>query len=1349
MGTVVRFPAPWLGAPPPPRRRLATALSPFYTRATVSQTNQAILPTGAPFRLGDWLVEPTLNRIRRGGELLQLELKAMDVLLCLASRPGELVTKRELVDAVWQTEFVSDNTLTRRVAELRDALRDDARHPRYIETVPKRGYRLIAAVGDLESEAPGPYKLEPDRTELERCPYPGLASFTEDDAEEFFGREAETAALWRKISSRRLLAVVGPSGVGKSSLLKAGVIPRAPPGWRAIALTPGAAPLLSLAQALAPDFAGEVDEVQHLLGFQDSDVALGLVARWRGRFAEALVVVDQFEELFTLNPPEAQGSFIVLLRRLVDAADVHLVLVLRDDFLVRCHHHPQLAPIFSDLTPVAPPSDQDLRRALVEPAARRGFRFSSELLVDEMLDAVASERGALPLLAFAVSRLWELRDLERRLLTREAYERIGGVTGALAQHAEATVEAIGEGRLAVVRELLRNLVTAHGTRAVRPADDLLSVFADRHHEPTAEVLEALIRARLLVSFEEQMPADGQPRSRRRVEIVHESLLTAWPRLVRWQTQDADGAQLRDQLRQAAQLWHERGQPRELLWTGASYRELKLWRERYPGRLSDTEQAFTAATVRHARRRRRQGRAMLAAAVTVAFAVAGVTTTLWRRSELGARLAEARRLHTMARARLDTSPPAAFAAAIASLELADEPEVRRLLLEVLTRGPLPRVAVMTGEEPYVTDVDITPDGRWLALGRFDGSAMLFAADGRQVARWRVVGDQAPDEGPVVVRGLRGSTVLATGFPFEPTVRFWSIPDGRPLGLTPVQAAEEQPGVDPVNAATARRLFRAGEVRRDEDRWVMDFSARALLLELAGTTWVPADADPARHRLVYARGTDLWAADLRQGLEQRPVRLAGHETGFEQIALDPTGDRFATVDTSGRLELWQLETEQARVVRARSVGENRRARELRFSPSGKLIAAGFNEGPWLLWDLEGPPDAEPLSVPGVFDAYVGMDLDTEERWLATAALTGAALWKLDDRSSPYLLRGHTAGVTAVAFGGDGSWLVSASADGTVRWWPLRASAGLRSRVLLDWGHPVEAQFLKLVVDPGGQLVAVSAGLDGVRVVPVDGGQPRALHGFAGAVHALAVGPRGRLVAAGGGIYSPADAVVRVWDLETGGVTTLDAGDGSPVASVQFAPEGNLLSSSGGNLRLWDLATGVHRVVGHGVETVVSPDGRLALSRSGGWSPSAEENRPADLVLHDLTRGTSGGLPSHGAIASGMAFDPTGTVVVTTGPGGDIRVGPVTGEAPHLLLGMPGSNHYLAVAVSPDGRWIASSSGNDTVIRLWPMPELTEPPLHTLPHDQLLARLKGMTNLRFAPDDPGRSGYHLEVDPFPGWE
>jgi len=474
MAKIVKFPSRREAFPS--TAELAVPRRASYTHNRMSTQVERAQKIEVQFRVGEWLVAPSLNRVMRDEVAVQLAFKAMDLLICLAERSGELVEKRELVDTVWQTEFVADNTLTKRIAELRDAFGDDARDPRYIETIPKRGYRLIADVVFFDhSDAVGKSALEKTGPE-EISPYPGLAPFTEADADIFFGRESEITALWRRITGRRLLAVIGPSGAGKSSLLRAGIVARAPPGWRGVVCQPGEEPFLAVARALAPDLAGDAEEMRQLLAFHDLDVALAVSARWRSRWDEALLVVDQFEELFTLNPESVQARFVDLLRRLVDGAGIHVVLVLRDDFLLECHRHPKLAPIFNDLTPVGPPPGPELRRAITSPAARQLFTFESELLVDEMVGEVESERGALPLLAFAVSRLWELRDRERRMLTREAYEEIGGVGGALARHAEATLDVIGQERLPIVRELFRNLVTAAGTRAVREVDDLLSVF---------------------------------------------------------------------------------------------------------------------------------------------------------------------------------------------------------------------------------------------------------------------------------------------------------------------------------------------------------------------------------------------------------------------------------------------------------------------------------------------------------------------------------------------------------------------------------------------------------------------------------------------------------------------------------------------------------------------------------------------------------------------------------------------------------------------------------------------------------------------------------------------------------
>ncbi len=488
-------------------------------------------------------------------------------------------------------------------------------------------------------------------------PYPGLASFTESDAEYFFGREAEVEQMWRKLEGpARMLALVGPSGAGKTSFLRAGLVPSAGAGREILRFTPGSTPFTALGQALAREMAGDVEAMELLARGHEPDALAGVVSRWRQRHDHAVLIIDQFEEVFTHCAGDEQQRFTDLMGRLPIDADVFVLLAMRDDFLIRCREHETLAPVFNELTALLPPTGGALRRAIVQPATTCGYRFESDDLVEEMLAEVEGERGALPLLAFALARLWENRDRETGLLTRQAYHDVGGVGGALARHAEATIDRIGAERIAHVRELFRNLVTAEGTRAVREWNELLSVFgttdvgrAGINPAPTnnmaaaEEVLRELIDARLLTSYEVR---EDENEPTRRVEIIHESLLANWPRLVRWQTQDQEGAQLREELRQAARAWDEHDRSDDRLWAGSAYREYELWRERYPGGLTEIEEAFTSEMTSFATRRRRRRRFAAAVGVSALVVVLAVVTGLWRHSVAHQRRAEAQKLIMM-------------------------------------------------------------------------------------------------------------------------------------------------------------------------------------------------------------------------------------------------------------------------------------------------------------------------------------------------------------------------------------------------------------------------------------------------------------------------------------------------------------------------------------------------------------------------------------------------------------------------------------------------------------------------------------------------------------------------------
>ena len=262
----------------------------------------------------------------------------------------------------------------------------------------------------------------------------------------------------------------------------------------------------------------------------------------------------------------------------------------------------------------------------------------------------------------------------------------------------------------MVRELFRNLVTAEGTRAVREWDELaFGLRATRSANAAEEVVRELIDARLLTSYEIH---EDEHEPTRRVEIIHESLLANWPRLVRWQTQDAEGAQLRDELRQAAKTWDEHGRTRRPLWTGTAYREFQLWRERYPGGLTDLEEAFASAMTTLAGRRRRRRRVAVTGVMIALVAGLVVVGSFWQQSVHEARRAEAANLVSLGQLELESYPSATVAHAIASLELSDTAAARRLALDALWKGPPAFVA----SEDSVWECFFTPDGRRLIFSR---------------------------------------------------------------------------------------------------------------------------------------------------------------------------------------------------------------------------------------------------------------------------------------------------------------------------------------------------------------------------------------------------------------------------------------------------------------------------------------------------------------------------------------------------------------------------------------------------------------------------------------------------------
>ncbi|WP_437991907.1 nSTAND1 domain-containing NTPase [Sorangium sp. So ce145] len=472
-------------------------------------------------------------------------------------------------------------------------------------------------------------------------PYRGLLAFEAEHRAVFFGRQAEGRLVLERLKSDGCVVVAGDSGAGKSSLCRAAVLPACAEGalgeaagLRIATLLPGRRPLSALASALeGPLGIEEASVFEALLAAPDE--APAYLRRALGRARRLLIFIDQLEELVTsAEPAEADVFARVFVALASRRPGVRVLAAVRGDLLGRlAASAPGLADALGrSLVLLGPPSADALREIVTGPAHLKGYAFESEDVVAALV-SFAGRPGALPLLQFALAELWEARDEARRLLPREALQRLGGAEGALAQHADKTLDLLAPDDAAAAREVLLSLVSTNGTRRRASRDELLRGDGQRR-----AALEALLRARLLVA-RSSAGIEGH-------EIAHEALITAWPRLRDWLDEDAGARALRERIERAAAEWERLGQPPEALWGRRQLAELERLTE-LPS--SDVVRAFMEASRR--RERLRRFRLPAAAAVLTTAAVAA-----WG----GARLAQHREVSTRVAARLAEGDAAARA-----------------------------------------------------------------------------------------------------------------------------------------------------------------------------------------------------------------------------------------------------------------------------------------------------------------------------------------------------------------------------------------------------------------------------------------------------------------------------------------------------------------------------------------------------------------------------------------------------------------------------------------------------------------------------------------------------------------
>jgi WD40 repeat protein len=530
-----------------------------------------------------------------------------------------------------------------------------------------------------------------------------------------------------------------------------------------------------------------------------------------------------------------------------------------------------------------------------------------------------------------------------------------------------------------------------------------------------------------------------------------------------------------------------------------------------------------------------------------------------------------------------------------------------------------------------------------------------------------------------------------------------------------------------------------------------------------------------------GNEAYVVEIGENALASPRLLGQHGGGVTSSACDPLGRFFATAGENGEIRLWSvdgaspstamkgplggllrvtddgslliayvtkdkelsawgwsLESFPPRFLRPFEFGPQGSTGVLVWDTSGRRVASSGPDLKIRLWPLAAPADAEPLLLlRGEALVLWGMSFHPRGQWLASADKTGVALWPLT-RSYPAVIRRHEQVVLDVAFDPKGRWLASASLDDTVRLWPLEGDVPLPGRTLLE---APGKHMLGLAVAQEGEKVLVGTDFSGALMLPVSGGKPLPVPNTGPGTYGVSISADGGL---GAGVDTgAADTEIRVWGLDSGEALIRLRPPGKRVFQLEFTDDGHLLSSSELGLRKWDLETGDSELIYQGSVY------RFAASSSGDRAVVIErlsESDPWGRAVHvDLDTSETMLLEAHGSRVSAVDFDSERATVVTGDIDGIIRVGHVTDEEPFVLLGH--DQTIWSVEIDPLGRWIASG-GQDTTVRLWPTPDLSKPPLHTLPREELIAKLKSLTNLRAVRDPESSTGWKIEVGPFPGW-
>src|SRR6266571_4518578 len=881
-------------------------------------------------------------------------------------------------------------------------------------------------------------------------PYRGLQTFDEEHARFFFGREADIQRLQERLKASRFLMILGPSGSGKSSLARAGLVPAiragALPGsdrWEIAVMRPGPGPLEVLSAELFRRNATGSSKVLSRQMAEDHRTlhrAVSVVLTGRPPTDQIVLLIDQFEEVFTLCRDERERRGF--LSNLLYAASAPggrsvVVLTMRADFYPRCAAYPDLAQLAaSEQFLVGPMSEDGVRRAIEQPARLVGLAFDRGL-VDTILRDVGSQPATLPLLEHALFELWVQRRGGR--LTLQAYRQVGGVEGAIARRAEAIYKELDTNRQAIVRSVMLRLTQpgegTEDTRRRATVDELATV---PDQAPAVEaVVEELVRARLLTLTAAERGGE------RWVDVSHEALIRAWPRLRGWIEEDRAGLRLHRRLTEAAHEWDVMGRDESLVYRGARLAEASEWRSRDGHRLNELERAFLDAGEQLADREQREAEErrhkeleaarriaaarrfrVVAGILAVAVVASGIATVIALRARTAANGARQQSEEAALRARaflaLQTDPRSA--AILAALAARAKPGIDPRDVLPATKALVRRFGV--GQIESLSSAALNSDGtRIMAIGT-DGSFALWDARSGSWLAHLAGGKDRTLTGTFDPAGIHVATGGTDGL-----VRVWDATNGHLLRRIGTGSSVQTLAF----SANGTRLIAGGPKAGLLLDWARGTRARTALKDVLIQPTFGAAFGPAG--LVLELNATTGGSIYGINRHGSPVGAGiTNEPPVYTASFSPDGRLLAVAD-SGRVRLLNA---SLALKEAGSVTEGGPVVDLGWSPDGSLLATAGLDGKAVVYDVDTRSVLRAIDV-GTPVLHAAFNPDAGQLVVAGADGTarifdvssGNPLFTLNDPDGELL--------TFAGFSPGGSRIVTQDSAGTVRVWDT-ASHGL---------------------------------------------------------------------------------------------------------------------------------------------------------------------------------------------------------------------------------------------------------------------------------------------------------------------